>query len=44
MIEFAEQDAVHERAKVLGSLMLEEDGVRTAVEAIEAQVASMRNA
>jgi sterol 3beta-glucosyltransferase len=44
MIDFAEQDAVRERAKVLGSLMLEEDGVKNAVEAIESQVALARNA
>ena len=42
MIAFAEQDIVRERAKVLGALMSEEDGVKTAVTAIEAQVASTR--
>jgi hypothetical protein len=41
MIEFAEQDAVRERAKALGALMSLEDGVRNAVEAIEALVASI---
>jgi sterol 3beta-glucosyltransferase len=36
MIEFAEQDAVRERAKKLGTAMAEENGVATAVEQIEA--------
>jgi len=40
MIEFAEQDTVRQRAKALGALMSEEDGVRSAVEAIEVRVAS----
>jgi sterol 3beta-glucosyltransferase len=44
MIEFAEQDSVRERAKVLGALMSEEDGVKNAVVAIEARVASARGA
>ena len=42
MIAFAEQDTVRERAKVLGALMSEENGVKTAVAAIEAQVTSTR--
>jgi sterol 3beta-glucosyltransferase len=44
MIAFAEQHEVRQRAKLLGSLMSEEDGVENAVKAIEAQVASARNA
>jgi hypothetical protein len=42
MIDFADQDTVRQRAKLLGSLMSEEEGVKTAVAAIEAQVASTR--
>ena len=42
MIEFAEQDTVRQRAKALGAIMSEEDGVKTAVAAIEAQVVSAR--
>jgi sterol 3beta-glucosyltransferase len=42
MIAFADQDLVRQRAKLLGFLMSEEDGVKTAISAIEAQVASAR--
>jgi sterol 3beta-glucosyltransferase len=38
MIEFAEQDLVRERAKMLGAAMAEENGVATAVEEIETVV------
>jgi sterol 3beta-glucosyltransferase len=39
MIAFAEQDEVRRRARLLGSLMSEEDGVGRAVQAIETQMA-----
>jgi sterol 3beta-glucosyltransferase len=44
MIAFAELDAVRERAKVLGALMSEENGVSNAVQAIEGLAASSQNA
>jgi sterol 3beta-glucosyltransferase len=42
MIDFADQDTVRQRARLLGSLMAGEDGVKAAVAAIEAQVAATR--
>jgi sterol 3beta-glucosyltransferase len=44
MIAYADQDTIRQRAKLIGSLMSEEDGVKTAVAAIEAHLTSRRSA